>query len=143
MISFNGLRMYFLVAVGGAIGSVIRYWLGDLGTAITHSSFPWGILWVNWIGCLVIGLFSEATKANAMMPASTETRNFVIVGICGGFTTFSSFSLGTLSLWNKGLIFEPIAYILMSAIGCILAVTFGVWLIRFTHLKTEDAQWRE
>lgn len=143
MISFKGVRMYVLVAIGGAIGSIIRYWLGDLGATITHAAFPWGTLWVNWIGCFVIGLFSEATKATAMMPASAETRNFVIVGICGGFTTFSSFSLGTLSLWNHGLVFEPVAYVLLSAIGCILAVTFGVWLVRFTHLTKEDVQWRE
>lgn len=143
MISFTVVRMYVLVAIGGAIGSIIRYWLGDLGATITHAAFPWGTLWVNWIGCFVIGLFSEATKATAMMPASAETRNFVIVGICGGFTTFSSFSLGTLSLWNHGLVFEPVAYVLLSAIGCILAVTFGVWLVRFTHLTKEDVQWRE
>ena len=143
MVSFNTVRMYFLVAVGGAIGSIIRSWLGDLGTVLTHQHFPWGILWVNWIGCFVIGLFSEATKSTGMVPATVETRNFVIVGICGGFTTFSSFSLGVLSLWNQGFVGQASAYILLSALGCLFTVTLGVWLVRFTHLKADDVKWRE
>lgn len=143
MIDLNAVRMYALVAIGGAIGSVARCWLGDLGATLTHQAFPWGILWVNWIGCFVIGLFSEATKSTGMRPASAEVRNFFIVGICGGFTTFSSFSLGVLSLWNHGLLEQAASYVLLSSIGCILAVTFGVWLVRFTHLKTEDVQWRD
>lgn len=143
MIGLNALKMYGLVAIGGAIGSVARYWLGDLGATLTHQAFPWGILWVNWIGCFVIGLFSEATKSTGLMPASAEVRNFIIVGICGGFTTFSSFSLGVLSLFTHNLTGQAGAYVLLSAVGCILAVTFGVWLIRFTHLTTEDVKWRE
>ena len=143
MLNLNAIRMYLLVAVGGAIGSVVRYWLGDLGATLTHQAFPWGILWVNWIGCFVIGFFSEATKNTGLIPASTETRNFVIVGICGGFTTFSSFSLGALSLWMHGLVWQPVSYVLLSVIGCLLAVSLGVWLVRFTHLTTADVQWRE
>lgn len=143
MFDFTVIRMYILVGIGGAIGSIGRYWLSDLGDTLTHGMFPWGVLWVNWIGCFVIGFFSEATKATSMLPASPETRNFVIVGICGGFTTFSSFSLGALSLWNHGLVWQPAAYILMSAIGCLLAVSFGVWLVRFTHLASDEVQWRE
>lgn len=143
MLNLSTIRMYVLVAIGGAIGSIFRYWLGDLGATLTHAAFPWGTLWVNWIGCFVIGFFSEATKATAMMPASTEIRNFMIVGICGGFTTFSSFSLGALTLWQYGLVWQSASYILLSAIGCLFAVTFGVWLVRFTHLTTEDVQWRE
>lgn len=143
MLNLNAIRMYVLVGVGGAIGSIVRYWLGDLGATITHAAYPWGTLWVNWIGCFVIGFFSEATKKTGLMPASVETRNFVIVGICGGFTTFSSFSLGTLALWNDGYVWEPASYILLSVIGCIFTVSLGVWLVRFTHLTTEDVQWRE
>lgn len=143
MLNFSAIRMYVLVATGGAIGSVVRYWLGDLGATLTHAAFPWGTLWVNWIGCFVIGFFSEATKATAMMPASAEIRNFMIVGICGGFTTFSSFSLGALTLLQHGLVWQSASYILLSTIGCLFAVTLGVWLVRFTHLTTEDVQWRE
>lgn len=143
MINFEVLKMYALVALGGAIGSIIRNWLGDLGSTITHAAYPWGTLWVNWIGCFVIGFFSEATKPTGMAPASVSLRNFVIVGICGGFTTFSSFSLGVLALWTHGLVWQPVSYVLLSVIGCIFAVTFGVWLVRLTHLTTEDVQWRE
>lgn len=143
MFNLSAVKMYMLVAIGGSIGSVFRYWLGDLGVTLTHAAFPWGTLWVNWIGCFVIGFFSEATKATGMMPASVEIRNFMIVGICGGFTTFSSFSLGALTLWQHGLSLQSAYYILLSVIGCLFAVTLGVWLVRFTHLTTEDVQWRE
>lgn len=142
MINLKAMRMYGLVAIGGAIGSVGRYWLGDLGTDVTHSFFPWGILWVNWIGCFAIGLFSEATKATSMLPVSAETRNFLIVGICGGFTTFSSFSLGALNLYVHHHALAAALYVLLSAIGCMMTVSLGVWLIRFTQLTTADIKRR-
>lgn len=133
------IRNYLLLALGGALGSVARYWLGNLGPVVIQSSFPWGILWVNWIGCFVIGFFAEATGAKGMLNVAPEVRNFVIVGICGGFTTFSSFSLGTLALFKDGA-FLPFAYVVSSVIGCLLAVTLGVWLVRFTHLSTEQGE---
>lgn len=142
MINLNAMRMYGLVAIGGGLGSVARYWLGDLGTDVTHSYFPWGILWVNWIGCFAIGLFSEATKATSMLPVSAETRNFLIVGICGGFTTFSSFSLGVLGLYAHHYVFAAVSYVLLSILGCMITVSIGVWLIRFTQLTTTDIKRR-
>ena len=105
-----------------------------------QSNFPWGILWVNWIGCFVIGFFAEATGAKGMLMVPSEVRNFVIVGICGGFTTFSSFSLGTLVLFQTGEMFQSFAYVAFSVIGCLLAVTLGVWLVRFTHLSTQEGE---
>lgn len=134
------IRNYLLLGLGGAIGSVARYWLGNLGPALMASGFPWGILWVNWLGCFIIGFFSEASGANGMLNVAPEIRNFVIVGICGGFTTFSSFSLGTLGLFQAGAAVQSVAYVLSSVIGCLLAVALGVWMVRFTHLATQEGE---
>ena len=92
---------------------------------------------VNLLGCFVIGFFSEATGSAGMLNVAPDTRTFVIVGICGGFTTFSSFSLGTLTLLQQGHPFAAIFNVALSVIGCLAAVTAGVWLIRFTNLSTE------
>jgi CrcB protein len=134
------IKTYLVVAIGGAIGSVARFWLGDLGSTLVNGTFPWGILMVNLIGCFVIGFFSEATGSSGMLKVGPNTRTFVIVGICGGFTTFSSFSLGTLSLLQRGDLFLPIANVVASVIGCLIAVAAGVGLVRFTNISAENLE---
>ena len=143
MPDIRAIKMYLFVAFGGALGSIARFWLGNLGATLTSAVFPWGIIWVNWIGCFVIGFFSEATRATGLLQVSPETRNLVVVGMCGGFTTFSSFSLGTLALLQAGQLMQPLANVLLSVIGCMVAVFFGVWLVRFTHLSEGEVEWRE
>ena len=130
------LRTYLVVAIGGAIGSAARLWLSSLGSTLIYGTFPWGIMIVNVLGCFVIGFFSEATGSANMLNVPPDLRAFVIVGLCGGFTTFSSFSLGTLTLLQQGQLFAPIANIVLSVAGCLAAVTVGVWLVRFTNLST-------
>jgi CrcB protein len=78
-----------------------------------------------------------------MLAVSPEVRNLVTIGICGGFTTFSSFSPGTLALFQVGEIFQSSAYIELSVTGYLLAVTLGVWLVQFTHFSTEEGEGRE
>lgn len=130
------VRPYLLVAIGGALGSVARFWLGNLGAALFPAAIPWGIMIVNLLGCFVIGFFSEATGSAGMLNVAPDTRIFVIVGLCGGFTTFSSFSLGTLTLLQQGYLFPALFNVALSATGCLAAVAAGVWLIRFTNLST-------
>lgn len=134
------VRTYLIVAIGGAIGSAVRFWLSDLGSTLVYGTFPWGILLVNIIGCFVIGFFSEATGNSGMLNVSPDTRVFVIIGLCGGFTTFSSFSLGTLALLQKGQLLAPLTNVLLSVICCLVAVTIGVWLVRFTNISTEEME---
>ena len=90
-----------LIGIGGFIGSVLRYLLSGLVHQWTRrDDFPVGTLAVNVLGCLVIGLLSQlAEERGAFAP---ETRAFVIVGILGGFTTFSSFGNETVNLWRDG-----------------------------------------
>jgi fluoride exporter len=117
-----------LVASGGAIGSVARYLVGVLMTRIFGMGFPWGTLTVNVAGGLLMGLFIEllARRFNG----STELRLFVAVGIMGGFTTFSSFSLDVALLWNRGEALFTLIYVLASVILSIGALFFGLWLAR-------------
>ncbi|RZS89306.1 camphor resistance protein CrcB [Phyllobacterium myrsinacearum] len=122
------MNAILLVASGGAIGSVARYLVGVLMTRIFGVAFPWGTLTVNVAGGLLMGLFIEllARRFNG----STELRLFVAVGIMGGFTTFSSFSLDVVLLWNRGEAFFTLIYVLASVILSIGALFFGLWLAR-------------
>lgn len=138
MNAMRAFRTYLIVALGGVIGSIARYWFGDLGTTLLTDAFPWGILLVNVLGCFVIGFFSEATGASGMLTVSAELRAFVIVGICGGFTTFSSFSLGTVALLASGHWLSGIGNIVLSVLLCLIGVTIGVELVRFTNISTEN-----
>lgn len=143
MFNPRAIRTYLAVAIGGALGSVGRLWLGNLGATLMYGTFPWGILMVNLIGSFVIGFFGEATGSSGMLKIGADTRSFVMVGICGGFTTFSSFSLGTLSLLQMGELVLPMANIVSSVAGCLLATAAGVWLVRFTNISAEKTEeWR-
>ena len=86
---------YLLIALGGALGTIARYWLS--GVVATHfgETFPWGTIVINVWGSMIIGFFATLTGPDGRMFIGTEIRQFVMMGLCGGFTTFSSFSLQT------------------------------------------------
>lgn len=110
---------YLWIAIGGALGSVGRFWLNGLVTARAGEGFPWGILLVNVLGSFAIGVFT------GIPPAQDATRKFLMVGICGGFTTFSAFSLQTLELTQRGEWLRAGANILGSVVLCLVAVWLG------------------
>lgn len=115
---------YLLVAAGSAIGGTLRFWLAALITDATAATFPWGTLVINITGSVVIGFFSTLTGTDGRYLVPIEWRNFVMVGICGGYTTFSSFSLQTLSLAQGGNYVSAAANVVGSVILCLL----GVWI---------------
>ena len=88
--------------IGGAIGSALRYGMSTWIAEASHSTFPWGTLTVNVLGSLVIGLFTGLTGPDGPLLVSPVGRAFVTIGILGGFTTFSSFSLQTMLLLQDG-----------------------------------------
>ena len=94
--------MYLWIALGSAIGGVARYWCSGVVARLFGETFPWGTLLVNVTGSLLIGLFFTVTEPDARLLASPALRQFVMVGIFGGYTTFSSFSLQTLALARDG-----------------------------------------
>jgi CrcB protein len=114
-----------LVAVGGAIGSVLRYGVAVLAIARIGPGFPWGTLSVNVIGCFVIGLVAELA-AGGLTGLSPSVRLFLTTGICGGFTTFSSFGLDALQLTRDGSLGLALAYVAGSLVLGFAAVYVGV-----------------
>ena len=118
------MMSYLWIAIGGAIGSVGRFWLSGLIANRFGATFPWGTIIVNVTGCLVIGFFNTLTGTEGRWLVSPTTRTFFMIGICGGYTTFSSFSLQTLNLANDGEWLYAGANILYSVALCLA----GVWL---------------
>jgi CrcB protein len=118
------------VAAGGAIGSVARFLLAAGVASLTGPGFPWGTLLINIAGSFVIGWFGVLTSAAGPLDVPPEIRLFVLVGLCGGFTTFSSFSLQTLELVQAGEVFRAGAYVVGSVTLCLLGVWAGTVLGR-------------
>jgi CrcB protein len=119
------MMTYLLVALGGALGSVARFWISGLVSGSqAGATFPWGTLVVNITGSFVIGFFSTLTEPGGRWPASNSTRTFFMLGICGGYTTFSSFSLQTLNLMRSGDWFKAGENCVLSLVLCLV----GVWL---------------
>ena len=109
---------YLLVALGSAIGGVSRFALGAWMLRQYGSFLPWGTLSINILGSLLIGLFATAVR-----PA--PWRQFLMAGLCGGFTTFSSFSLETLNLLRDGHPGRGLAYVAGSVFVCLASAWLG------------------
>ena len=120
----------FAIALGGALGSVARYVLGESVTGLLGEAFPWGIFVVNVIGCLAIGVLFVLLVETGN-EGTGAWRSFLMVGFLGAFTTFSTFSLQTLALLETGRWLVAASYALGSLLSCLAAVAIGVWLARF------------
>ena len=116
---------YVWVAVGSALGGMARYWCSGFVARLFGEWFPWGTLIVNVSGSFVIGVFAALSTAEGPFLIPPEMRIFVMVGICGGYTTFSSFSLQTFALWREGEWFWAGANSVLSFVLCVLAVWLG------------------
>jgi CrcB protein len=112
------------VALGSALGGVARYGLSGLVARSFGETFPWGTLIVNVLGSFLIGVVATLTGPDGRVLVSPVTRQFWMPGIFGGFTTFSSFSLQTLSLAQDGEWTRALANVTLSVALCLL----GVWL---------------
>jgi CrcB protein len=115
---------YVWVAFGSAIGGLLRYALSRLMEPWS-GDFPFGTLLVNVLGCFVLGYFGTLTLQGGRYEVSDNLRLFVMVGLCGGFTTFSSFSLQTLSLLREDAWGRALANVVVSVLMCLLAVSAG------------------
>jgi fluoride exporter len=129
---------YLWVTVGSALGGLLRFTIGKLMLSFdTSIGFPIGTVLINVIGSFIIGFFGTVTLQSGKYPASDNVRLFVMVGICGGFTTFSSFSLQTFDLARSGTWGRALANIVLSVILCLTAVAAGHRLAQ--HLVPEIA----
>ncbi|MBI4908968.1 MAG: fluoride efflux transporter CrcB [Acidobacteria bacterium] len=117
------LPPYGWIAVGSALGGMLRFWLGSEITARAGTGLPWGTFAINVVGAAVIGAASEWTHQQTV-------RFFVMVGLCGGFTTFSSYSLETLHLLRQGQNARAFLYAVGSMAVCLWSVWVGNMLAR-------------
>jgi fluoride exporter len=116
---------WFWVMLGSALGGVLRYWLSGFAAEHIGETFPIGTLIVNVSGSFVIGFFAALTGPDGRVFAGTDARQFVMTGICGGYTTFSSFSLQTLNLARDGEMALAGANVVLSVVLCLVAVWLG------------------
>lgn len=124
------MQTYFWIALGGALGSVGRFWCNGLVSERFGQTFPWGTLAVNVAGSFIIGFTGAlATPEGRLNPQSRAfATQFFMLGVCGGYTTFSSFSLQTLNLLRDGEWLYAGGNVLLSVVLCMVAVWLG-WLL--------------
>jgi CrcB protein len=118
------MQIYLWIALGSALGGAGRYWCSGVIARHIGETFPWGTLTVNVVGSLLIGLLATVSEPDGRLLMSTTMRQFFMIGVFGGFTTFSSFSLQTLNLVRDGQWVPASLYILGSVALCLV----GVWL---------------
>lgn len=114
-----------LVALGGAIGSLARWWVSLALAQSTGPGFPWGTLLANVSGCLVIGFLAGWAGPNGRLVESDDVRNFAMVGFCGGYTTFSAFGLQTVEMLQAGDLARAGANVAGSVALCLVATWAG------------------
>ncbi|MEX0645223.1 MAG: fluoride efflux transporter CrcB [Parvularculaceae bacterium] len=129
-------KLYLLVMAGGALGSGARYFCSGLAADLFGPTFPWGTIIVNVVGSFIIGFFNTVSGPDGRFLISTETRQFVMLGVLGGYTTFSSFSLQTLNLMREGEWLPASANIGLSFALCLVAVWLGHFVaVSFNQLR--------
>ncbi len=121
-------RVWIAVMAGGALGSGARLWVSGWLAGRYGETFPVGTLVVNITGCLLIGLFMGLTGPDGALLVSPLTRQFVAIGLLGGFTTFSTFSLQTVNLLGDGQWLYALLNIVISLAACLAAVWLGLML---------------
>ena len=119
------MASYLWIAIGSSPGGMARYWCSGVAARLIGETFPWGTMIVNIIGSFIIGFFATLTGPDGRVFADTLTRQFVMIGLCGGYTTFSSFSLQTLALVQDGEYWLASVNIVLSVTACLFAVWVG------------------
>jgi CrcB protein len=119
------LFSYLVVAIGSALGGMARYGASGVIANATGGMFPFGTMFVNVTGALIIGFLATLTGPNGRMFVGSSGRQIMMIGFCGGYTTFSTFSLETLSLARDGEFFSAAANAVLSVVLCLAAVWLG------------------
>lgn len=131
MIGTIGIMGIISLAAGGAIGAVARYGVNLGALSLLGQNFPYGTMIVNIVGSFLMGLL---VAKFAMIETSQELRLFAMTGFLGAFTTFSTFSLDVMTLWQRGDIVHAMLYMMASVILSILALGLALWLMKGSTL---------
>jgi CrcB protein len=127
--------LYALIALGGALGSVLRFLLNGIVSNRVGATFPWGTLLINVSGSFAIGFFATLTGPGGRIFVGPGGRQFFMAGVCGGYTTFSSFSLQTMNLANDEEWLLAGAYVVLSVASCLVAVWLGHLAAMWINLR--------
>jgi CrcB protein len=130
----NAVHAYLLVALGSGAGGAARLYLSTLVARSAGTQFPWGTLAVNVLGCLVVGALGALFEPASPLHVRQDLRVLLVVGVLGGFTTFSAFSLETLLLVQRGSPGTAFAYVLASLVLC-LAAAAGAYTVLASALR--------
>ena len=118
------MNQVLAIAVGGAVGSVLRFWMSTWVYALAGRSFPYGTFAVNILGCLAMGflfvLFTDRLSGGVVLRAG------ILIGVLGGFTTFSTFSIEAFNLIEQGEPLKSLLYMLASLLLCVVGTWLGV-----------------
>jgi len=124
---------YLLVALGSAVGGVTRYWASGVIANRIGQSFPWDTMFVNITGSFIIGFLATLNAPEGHWLLGPSARNLFMIGFCGGYTTFSSFSLQTLSLMQDKEWLYACGNAVLSVVLCLISVWFGHALAQFLN----------
>jgi CrcB protein len=119
------MTTYLWIALGGALGSVMRFWMSNVVTHRFGATLPWGTLFVNVTGSFLIGVLAGLSVSGGRLTGADSFRQFFVIGVCGGYTTFSAFSIQTLDLIRAGQLLEAGGNVLLSVTLCLIAVWLG------------------
>lgn len=113
------------IAFGSALGGVLRFWFSGIIAQKFGETFPWGTILVNVTGCFLIGFIDSLTGLSGRALIHPHARQFIMIGVLGGYTTFSSFSLQTLNLVRDGQWVYAAGNVVLSVVACLVAVWLG------------------
>jgi fluoride exporter len=120
------MEKLLLVMVGGSLGAASRYGISLLTVKMWGTRFPWGTVTVNLVGCFLIGLlFGLSDRVRLLTP---DMRLLLITGFLGALTTFSTFSMETVSAGRAGMMFQPLMNILVNNLGGLTLTVLGLWI---------------
>ncbi len=122
------MKALLLVGLGGGLGSILRYLTSVFVSRQFPSAFPWGTFAVNFIGCLLAGIFIGMLERQQVI--NTDLKLLLITGFCGGYTTFSAFSAENLNLIQNGNTLTALLYITASILTGIIAVVGGLMITK-------------
>ena len=116
------------IAIGGAMGAMGRYWVSSCLLPIGSYKFPFATFYVNVAGSLLMGILYVLIVERGGLPE--QARHLLMVGFLGAFTTFSTFSLDAISLWQNGGQTMALIYVFSTVFSCLLAIIVAIWLTR-------------
>jgi CrcB protein len=129
------MKSYFWIAIGAGLGGTLRYWCGEVAITLLGDIVPWGTMFVNILGSFIIGYFSALTTPGGRLIVSPIVRQFVTVGFCGGYTTFSSFSLQTQDFMMRGAWLYAGANVLSIVLSLVAVWAGYIWAAGASPLR--------